>query len=724
MKRLILPIFVSLLAVISIHAQRPMLHKMSPMLRQQVASKAPAPSICAFVRISGDAEQTLLDNGCRQLARLGDISIASIPADRLSALSRERNVSRIEARRGMHILMDSMAIQLNALPAYAGTGLPQAYTGEGVVMGVMDIGFDLTHPNFYDATATHYRIKRLWDQISTDTIGSPLFVGRDYTTEEELLALGCSRDGTFQTHGTHTLGSAAGSGYNSPYRGMAPDADICLVANAVTEDIALIDSADYDKYTYATDALGFKYIFDYADSVGKPCVISFSEGSGQDFQGYDVLFYEMLHQLVGPGHILLASAGNSGHIPSYIHKQPGQHSAGIFIGSSTDRINITTKTTAPFLLRNIYYNAQSTDTLIIDPTWALAMPDSSIIDTTFVVGGKEYFYSITAYPSCYNADEMCYDIQLRTLGRPGYDKHISFEFVGDEADVEVYRVTGDMFISEKNPLLADAECSHTIHSPASAPDVICVGSTSYRTSIINYKGEKRIYDQGTNGQRGPFSSIGPTTDGRIKPDVMAPGVNVISSYSSYYLENNPTASDITWDVEHFDFNGRTYAWNSNSGTSMSTPAAAGAVALWLQAKPTLTPEEVLDVIAHTSYQYDKTLTYPNNLYGYGQIDTYRGLLYILGIDGVEGLSTRQPQHVGFSLDRRGHVTLTFDTPIAHPFNVRVYATSGAQVLQQHFGKGMSTYDLDLTQLPDGIYAIQLNTGHPTTTGSTLIRLSK
>ena len=236
MKRLILPIFVSLLAVISIHAQRPMLHKMSPMLRQQVASKAPAPSICAFVRISGDAEQTLLDNGCRQLARLGDISIASIPADRLSALSRERNVSRIEARRGMHILMDSMAIQLNALPAYAGTGLPQAYTGEGVVMGVMDIGFDLTHPNFYDATATHYRIKRLWDQISADTIGSQLFVGRDYTTKEELLALGCSRDGTFQTHGTHTLGTAAGSGYNSPYRGMAPDADICLVANAVTED--------------------------------------------------------------------------------------------------------------------------------------------------------------------------------------------------------------------------------------------------------------------------------------------------------------------------------------------------------------------------------------------------------------------------------------------------------------------------------------------------------
>ena len=82
--------------------------------------------------------------------------------------------------------------------------------------------------------------------------------------------------------------------------------------------------------TYATDALGFKYIFDYADSVGKPCVISFSEGSGQDFQGYDVLFYEMLHQLVGPGHILLASAGNSGHIPSYRSHQHHDKDDGPF----------------------------------------------------------------------------------------------------------------------------------------------------------------------------------------------------------------------------------------------------------------------------------------------------------------------------------------------------------------------------------------------------------
>ena len=144
------------------------------------------PTVCAFIRITDDADRILRQNGCQKLAQAGNIYIAAIPADRLGALSQERNVSRIEARRGTHALMDSMAIHLNALPVYAGTSLPQAYTGKDVVMGIMDIGFDLTHPNFYDAQASNYRIKRLWDQISPDTIGSSLFVGRDYSGEREL----------------------------------------------------------------------------------------------------------------------------------------------------------------------------------------------------------------------------------------------------------------------------------------------------------------------------------------------------------------------------------------------------------------------------------------------------------------------------------------------------------------------------------------------------------
>lgn len=681
------------------------------------------PTVCAFIRITDDADRILRQNGCQKLAQAGNIYIAAIPADRLSALSQERNVSRIEARRGTHALMDSMAIHLNALPVYAGTSLPQAYTGKDVVMGIMDIGFDLTHPNFYDAQASNYRIKRLWDQISPDTIGSSLFVGRDYSGERELLDLGCSYDGKQQTHGTHTLGIAAGSGYNSRYRGMAWESDICLVNNATTEDIALIDTADYDKYTFATDALGFKYIFDYAQSVGKPCVVSFSEGSEQDFYGYDVLYYAMLDSLLGPGRILVASAGNNGNVVNFIHKERGRERAGTFVQTSIDRMSLTAKADAPFTLRTTIYN---TEPMIIEiPTDEVLAREDSCYTDSVLIDDRMYYITLTAYPSCYIPTETCYDIELRALANLGSHKPLSVEFLGRDADIEVYRNSGNLVTNPLAPELCDATVGRTIHSPSSAPRVICVGATGYRTGITNYLGEYREFNQGNDGRRSSYSSIGPTFDGRIKPDVMAPGSNIISSYSSYYLENNPQAGDIRSDVEHFDFRGRTYSWNSNAGTSMATPAVGGAIALWLQAKPTLTPEEAMDVIAHTSSHYDESLSYPNNEYGYGQIDVYRGLLYILGIDGIEGLSQHQPKAVSILPIGQGRLQLRFEGNeglSTRPFSIRIFNTSGQLVSTQSLTGGQEEYTIDLSSLPRGVYAVQVNTGQPTTTGSTLVRL--
>ncbi len=681
------------------------------------------PTVCVFIRITDDADRILRQNGCQKLAQAGNIYIAAIPADRLGALSQERNVNRIEARRGTHALMDSMAIHLNALPVYAGTSLPQAYTGKDVVMGIMDIGFDLTHPNFYDAQATNYRIKRLWDQISPDTIGSSLFVGRDYSGERELLDLGCSYDGKQQTHGTHTLGIAAGSGYNSPYRGMAWESDICLVNNATTEDIALIDTADYSKYTFATDALGFKYIFDYAQSVGKPCVVSFSEGSEQDFYGYDVLYYAMLDSLLGPGRILVASAGNNGNVVNFIHKERGRERAGTFVQTNIDRMSLTAKADAPFTLRTTIYN---TEPVIIEiPTAEVLAREDSCYTDSVLIDDRMYYITLTAYPSCYIPTETCYDIELRALANLGSHKPLSVEFLGRDADIEVYRNSGNLVTNPLAPELCDATVGRTIHSPSSAPRVICVGATGYRTGITNYLGEYREFNQGNDGRRSSYSSIGPTFDGRIKPDVMAPGSNIISSYSSYYLENNPQAGDIRSDVEHFDFRGRTYSWNSNAGTSMATPAVGGAIALWLQAKPTLTPEEAMDVIAHTSSHYDESLSYPNNEYGYGQIDVYRGLLYILGIDGIEGLSQHQPKAVSILPIGQGQLQLRFEgnEGLSTPsFSIRIFNTSGQLVSSQSLTGGQEEYTIDLSSLPHGVYAVQVNTGQPATTGSTLVRL--
>ena len=651
---------------LGIIAQRPRYEKMSPFVREAMASALATKQLTrsqsddrlltAFVRIHGNAAEVLRQYGCKELARVGDISIAAIPLSKLGALSCGRQVKRIETGRRCSIQMDTTRIVVNAEKVYTGEGLSQSYTGCGVVVGVQDIGFDLTHPNFYSADMSQYRIKALWDQLSRDTIGSTLYVGRDYVGRDALLELEHPIDGETQTHGTHTAGIAAGSGAEgngvvSPYRGMACDADLVLVDNAA-DNASLIDPKDYYKFTYATDALGFKYIFDYAERMHQPCVINFSEGSSQDFHGYDQLYYELLAKLIGPGRIIVSSAGNDGARNSYIHKNIGKERAGAFIMGNEKRFSCMAKSKQTFTFRVSVYDNVASPQIVDISTVNICNAQDSLLTDSLLVGGRKYKWRVLAYPNSYDTSETAYDFQLSSPSKLGDSPQVSLQVMGRDADIELYRMSGYMFPHSLDPVLDAGDCRYTIFSPSSSPDVICVGSTSYRTQFVNYLGEKKVYDSGQKGIRSPFSAMGPTLDGRIKPDVMAPGQNIISSYSTFFINNpkNVNAS-VKSDVRHFEYNGRTYAWNANAGTSMSAPVVTGAIALWLQADPTLTPADCLEIFAKTCSHYDTSLSYPNNLYGYGQIDVAAGLREVLRRKAL-GINTIGQKKVSEQYDNR------------------------------------------------------------------------
>lgn len=663
----------SVLSIIASYAQSDY-RKMSPLVREAWFSTAmsgyrakPAfgatarvGSIVAFVKITDDHADVLAEYGGKSLLQKGSLHIAELPLNSLGPLSADIRVIRIEAGRRTSALMDTTRVIVNAPEVNGGWNLPHGFTGKGVVVGVQDIGFDLTHPNFFSGDMSNYRIKAMWDQLSMDTANSRLPVGRDYVGRDALLQVKHPRDGRIQTHGTHTAGIAVGSGAEgngvvSTYRGIAYESDLCLVSNATEDDAELIDSADYYKYTYATDALGFKYIFDYADSRGQPCVINFSEGSPQDFQGYDQLYYEMLDSLCGPGHIIVSSAGNEGAKINYVRKGAGQSSAGVFINSNAPYVYLTTKAGGSFTFNiRVYADHASPVLLSYASDTVLAQTDSLLTDT-IVVDSVTYALKVKAYPSGYDAREIVCDWKFTSLGHTFSQCYpVSVEMTGQQAEVTLFPVRGYFFHSDIDSRLKDGDNSHCIFSPSSAPSVICVGATGYRTSFLNYRGERKVYNNGTDGVRAPFSSVGPTVDGRIKPDVMAPGQNIVSSYSSFYLEHNPQAGDISSDVRHFDYNGRTYAWNSNAGTSMSAPVVAGVIALWLQANPTLTPADCLEVFRKTCKRYDPSLDYPNNLYGYGEIDAFAGMQEVLKMAaaGIKNLSADASEERIYSIDGR------------------------------------------------------------------------
>ncbi len=103
------------------------------------------------------------------------------------------------------------------------------------------------------------------------------------------------------------------------------------------------------------------------------------------------------------------------------------------------------------------------------------------------------------------------------------------------------------------------------------------------------------------------SSTGPTSDGRVKPDVIAPGVGVY------------TASTGGFD-----------SYSYQSGTSVAAPIAAGVAALLLSARPELTPTRVRDVLrasADTARVQNFT-SFPNNFTGWGYLDALAALALV------------------------------------------------------------------------------------------------
>lgn len=254
----------------------------------------------------------------------------------------------------------------------------------------------------------------------------------------------------------------------------------------------------------------------------------------------------------------------------------------------------------------------------------------------------------------------------------------------------------------------------TINLPGSLERIVTVGAMHQCTSFTNIFGEDATYIAlgSEKGHLSSFSSCGPTIDNRIKPDVVAPGHNVLSVYNSFY-EPGPAENvekKMAYKANAF---GKDYAIWTMSGTSMSSPVATGVIALWLQANPNLTPEDIKGVIERTSHQPEPEFsgTDKNVYYGWGEIDAYAGLLDILGLTGISEISKHQPAGLKFRLEGR---TLHIDG-IDSSETVTVFDLSGRPVLRTETS---SDGILSLPELSAGVYAVQV--GHR---GSTLIRLA-
>ena len=648
-------VMLALLLPFLAEAQRPRYDKMSPLIRyntlQEVAkrqgtrkAKEQSPSRMLAL-VQSENKDVLLQHGCRIYAQWGNIYAAAVPKRELAALSLRKEVLRIENGRVCDALTDTSAIITHSDVLRYPTSSRPAYTGRGVVVGLMDIGFDLTNPTFYSRDLGTYRIRSFWDMLDFEGQGSmvngqcsmvnglELPIGTAYTSSMDVLRKACSSDSRLQFHGTHTASTAVGSGYDSPYIGTAPDADICLVSNAVSDDKELVPDSLWDFYGWALDLLGFEYIFRYADKVGKPCVISFSEGSHEDLWGEAKLYSTVLDSLVRPGRIICTAAGNQSYRGTYMHKPYGKEHVAALIQPSGNTTYMMLRSKGDFHILLDFMASPTQTHLNYDMPIedVLATEDSLLIDT-ITAGSLSLELSFGSYACCYDSTQLATDVVIRKIGK-GHISNIQMGIgiTGEESEVEVFQEIGYLSNNPNYPDYQDALSTHNIFFPASDPSVICVGATAYKTGFYNFDGIWKKEDWGKGGEVAEYSSRGPTLAGIIKPDVLAPGTNIVAAFNSFHNELSPDFNTSDLDVSRYTFRGREYAWGMQTGTSMSCPMVAGIIAQWMEAVPTLTREQVMEVFEATCHRHDPSLTYPNNDYGYGEIDAEAGLNYLMDV---------------------------------------------------------------------------------------------
>ena len=172
--------------------------------------------------------------------------------------------------------------------------------GEGVIIGIVDIGFDYTHPNFLDSAGNNCRISHVWEQ---NTSGSSNVrwgygYGKEYKTNSSIKNR--QHDQNLGSHATHVMGIAGGSSHGSSgqrYLGVAPNSELIAVSSNFS-NIGILEGIDY--------------VFNIADSLDKPAVVNLSIGGHIGPHDGTSAFDISLKSLVKKSRIVVGAAGNEG----------------------------------------------------------------------------------------------------------------------------------------------------------------------------------------------------------------------------------------------------------------------------------------------------------------------------------------------------------------------------------------------------------------------------
>ena len=589
----------------------------------------------AFIAVNENVDLTQLRNaGLKITARYDGIITAEVPESyQPSELKSFSGV--LSASRALPILTycDSVRYYSRVDAVHEGERLEMPYDGSGVIVGVIDCGFDFNHVNFWDSEG-NTRVKAVY--MPYDNTGRTIMVNRIqlpgtcFETAERIKAL--TTDDTKSTHGTQTAGIAAGSYRDNGWYGIAPGADIvaCGIPEKELSDVKI--------------AHCISYIDDYAKRVGKPYVINLSMGNNVGAHDGTSFLSSVIKQFSGPGHVFVVSAGNDGDEPVCIHES---------LTASTDTItallNGYSKTGG--LTRSGCVNAWSRGAkpfnsrlIVVDTRTGEILYKSRSLGTTstgvtahFNTQSDEqlaqYYTGTVDFSGTIEGNGNGSSLITLDMKANSWYYAIGIQYYSPlQTDLTIWTSQYAYFSTFGLPWVSSGTSVGSINELAASDSVISVGSYNSKQNIIMRNGQPYTRPDSYPSQISYYSSYGPDETGISRPDVCAPGSVVISSANRYYA--NPPNLEYWQPSVYFD--GVEYPYCPDLGTSMSAPVVAGAVALWLQADPTLSTADVRNVLWHSSYRDSQVIRGNPERWGSGKLDIEAGMRYVLGIEFKAG----------------------------------------------------------------------------------------
>lgn len=573
-------------------------------------------------------------------------------------------------------------------------GLPQGFTGKNVIIGFTDWGFDYTHPVFYDTTLTRYRVLRAWDQWRQAGPAPEGFTyGTEITGKDALLKAQCDTANvySYNYHGNHVASIAAGSGAGTPYRGVAPDAELLFASFLVSEQAAI-------------DA--FHWMYDVAQQEQKRLVINMSWGlyymGNLDGTGR---LADAMQELSDKGVVFVTSAGNNGdvnfHLSKIFQKSTDTLKTQIIFDQSGDSHlwgQAVSMTSSPNTSFRFSLTGMDRQFNILKETPYFSTENDCRIDTFLILNDSLHdtlFFNALIEKATALSQRPQVLLKIKKISGP---YTVGLQVTADTGCLHAWNVAelsngvgnwGDEFAAPKSGWSA-GDNTYGIGMPA---------SVSCALSVAAHETPYKVGAASRGGNIAEFSSSGPCLSGASKPEISAPGYQVIAGISSF---TDRFTGNYTLKI-HFE--GREYGFAPLSGTSMSSPFAAGVVALMLQANPYLSSNQVKEILTETATQDYDTRHDGILRFGYGKINAAAAVRRALQAEGSVQYNVERSRYQVFPNPCGDEIFISCQNNHEHT-TAELFDLSGRLIRHNTLQQG--TQSLSMVNLPKGIYLLTIH----------------